>query len=169
VTPDEAVGPLTEVADYPLYVVTVADREGDRSGCLAGFVTQSSIRPPRYLVCVSKVNHTYSVAERAAAMALHLLGQDQVDVATWFGEETGDVVDKFARSAWHPGPDGVPVLDRCAAWAAGTILRHTSAGDHEAFLLAPTTGGRGTESGLLTYRLLLRRAPQLRPGHPATL
>jgi flavin reductase (DIM6/NTAB) family NADH-FMN oxidoreductase RutF len=156
---------MTAVADYPLYVVTVVDPDENLSGCLVGFTTQSSIRPPRYLVCISKLNHTYFVAERASMMALHLLGQNQVDVAALFGEETGDRTDKFTRTAWHRGPGGVAVLDHCAAWTAGTVLGRFSAGDHEAFLLGPTVGGEGTEPGLLT----LRQAPHLQPGHPATL
>ncbi len=55
--------PMTEEADFPLYVVTA--RVGDEvSGCLAGFVTQSSLRPVRFLVCVSKVNCTFRVAAK---------------------------------------------------------------------------------------------------------
>jgi flavin reductase (DIM6/NTAB) family NADH-FMN oxidoreductase RutF len=59
------------------------------SGCLAGFVTQCSISPPNFLVCISKVNHTLVVAQHSSGMGLHLLGADQVDLARLFGEETG--------------------------------------------------------------------------------
>ena len=82
--------------DYPLYVVTVRSPAGEMSGCLAGFVTQCSIGPPNFLVCVSKANHSLDVAERSSGMGLHLLGVDQADLARLFAEETGDLVDKFA-------------------------------------------------------------------------
>jgi flavin reductase (DIM6/NTAB) family NADH-FMN oxidoreductase RutF len=162
VTPDEAVAAMTVIADYPLYVATVSDGEQRRSGCVAGFVTQCSIRPPRYLACISRLNHTFAVAERAATMALHLLGTDQRDMAELFGQETGDHIDKFTRCDWSPGPGGAPILARCAAWTAGSIAAVLPAGDHHAFLVAPTIGGAGPGHGVLT-RL---GAPDLEPGHP---
>ena len=82
----------SERVDYPYYIVTVRSRDAEMAGCLAGFVTQSSIHPPNFLVCISKANHTLGVAERSTSMGLHLLGEAQVDVARLFGEETGDRV-----------------------------------------------------------------------------
>ncbi|MGW6919617.1 flavin reductase, partial [Kitasatospora sp. NPDC054939] len=46
----------------PVYVVTAANDAGQRAGCLVGFAGQCSIRPPRFTVWISKVNHTYAVA-----------------------------------------------------------------------------------------------------------
>ena len=85
----EDLGAFFDLVDYPYYVVTVRAPDADMSGCLAGFVTQCSIHPPNFLVCISKVNHTLSVAERSPGMGLHLLGADQSAMACLFGEETG--------------------------------------------------------------------------------
>jgi len=85
---------LTEKVDYPLYIVTASSGE-EMSGCLAGFVTQSSIKPVRFIVCISRVNHTYGVADRGTALGLHLLGSDQRDLAMLFGEASGDSIAKF--------------------------------------------------------------------------
>ena len=53
--------------DYPMFVVTT--RAGDEpAGCLVGFASQVSIRPPRFLVGLSKRNHTYRVARRPAIL-----------------------------------------------------------------------------------------------------
>lgn len=150
--------------DYPLMVVTVAADADERSGCIAGFVTQCSIVPPRFLVCISKVNHTFAVAQGCRSMALHLLGRDQVALASLFGEQTGDSVDKFVHCRWSRGRTGAPVLENCAAWLEGGVLDRFEVGDHVAFLMHPVAGGAGTEEGLLTYR----SAPDLDPGHPAT-
>ena len=68
--------PLVNATDYPLYVVTAA-ADGQRSGCMAGFVTQSSLQPIRFLICISRVNHTFAVADKSEGLALHLLGADQ--------------------------------------------------------------------------------------------
>ena len=159
---DVDLGPFFDLIDYAYFVVTVRSPEGEMSGCLAGFVTQCSIDPPNFLVCISKVNHTLGVAACSAGMGLHLLGQHQVDLARLFGEETGDVVDKFASVDWRLGPTGAPLLVEAAVSMDGQILGHFSVGDHEAFLLRGVRAVAGSYSGLLTYR----SAPPLTPGHP---
>ena len=144
-SPDRAVdhpgAAMAHAVDYPLYVVT-ASADGERGGCLAGFVTQCSILPPRYLVCISKLNHTFAVAERARALALHLLGESQRDMASLFGEETDDAIDKFARCDWRAGTTGVPILADCSVWVEGRVLSTTGVGDHQAFVLSVAAGGQ---------------------------
>lgn len=149
--------------DYPFYVVTVRDTDEQMGGCLAGFVTQCSIDPPQFIVCISKINHTMRVATRSAAMAIHLLGDDQIDMARLFGEETGDSTDKFSRCDWRRGTSGAPLLVESAAALEGAILGHFSVGDHEAFVFRATRSVAGTHDGLLTYR----NAPPIEAGHPA--
>jgi flavin reductase (DIM6/NTAB) family NADH-FMN oxidoreductase RutF len=161
-SPDEALEAYFDRIDYPYFVVTVRTADGEMSGCLAGFVTQCSIDPPNFLVCIAKVNHTFDVAGRSDAMGLHLLGEDQHELARIFGEETGDLVDKFAQCDWRLGPTGAPLLVESAVSMEGRILGHFSAGDHEAFLVRAERAVRGHHEGLLTYR----DAPNFRPGHP---
>lgn len=144
-----------------MYVVTAADGD-ERSGCLAGFVTQCSIVPARLVVCISKLNRTFGLAARAEVLALHLLGEDQLDLAAVFGELTGDATDKLSRVAWHPGAHGAPVLDECAAWVEGPVLQRTDFGDHVGHLLEPRSGGGGGRPGQLRFSA----ARHLHPGHP---
>jgi flavin reductase (DIM6/NTAB) family NADH-FMN oxidoreductase RutF len=84
---DGPAAPLTDAADYPLYVVTAAD-DTEMSGCLAGFVTQSSMDPVQFLVCISTINHTYPEALGSRGLGLHVLGADQHGMASLFGERT---------------------------------------------------------------------------------
>jgi flavin reductase (DIM6/NTAB) family NADH-FMN oxidoreductase RutF len=156
-----AIAPMVDRSDYPLFVVTVAAPD-ERSGCLVGFATQCSIRPPRYLVCISKDNHTWEVSQRSGSLALHLLGEDQHRLASVFGEETGDTTDKFEQVAWTDGITGSPVLSQCAAWFEGTINDRFDVGDHEACLVTPVAGGHGSHPGEFT----LSAAEDLEPGHP---
>ena len=158
-----ALAAFFDLIDYAFYVVTVHSPDAGMSGCLAGFVTQCSINPPNFLVCISKENHTLAVAERSPGMGLHLLGEDQADLARLFGEETGDLVDKFASVDWRLGPTGAPLLVDSAVSMEGQVLGHFSVGDHEAFLLRGLRAVAGAHSGLLSYR----GAPPLEPGHPA--
>lgn len=162
-TPPNAIDAFADRADYPLVVLTTINPSGERSGCLAGFITQCSVVPPRLLVCISKANHTFGVVRTAHLVPLHLLGERQGGLASRFGEQTGDRVDKFADIRWRPGPDGIPLLGDCAAWLVVELLDRFDVGDHQALLTAPTVGGPGAQSGLLT----LRAAPPLKAAHPA--
>jgi flavin reductase (DIM6/NTAB) family NADH-FMN oxidoreductase RutF len=148
--------------DLPVFVVTTA-HDGERSGCLVGFATQVSIEPPQMLVCISENNHTHRLAGHAEHVAVHLLSPDQHDLASLFGEETGDQIDKFERCAWHSGAGGVPVLQDAARSMVGRVLHRVPFADHLGLLLDPvetTVTGRAAAFGL-------RQASHLEPGHPA--
>ncbi len=162
--PARDLAPFFERVDYPYYLLTVRAPDEEMSGCLAGFVTQCSIDPPNFIACISRLNHTLGVAMRSSAMGLHLLGEEQLDMARLFGEETGDEVDKFADVDWRIGTTGAPLLADVSLALEGGILGHFSVGDHEAFLVRAVRAVGGPGRGLLTHRT----SPQLHPGHPAT-
>lgn len=156
---DEIVATLRS----PMYIVTTA-ADGEHAGCLVGFASQSSIDPPRFTVWLSEKNRTCDVAARAETLVVHVLRSDDDKLAALFGEETGDEVDKFAGVAWHPGPGGAPVLERCD-WFAGRVLAHVDGlGDHDGFVLEPI-GGEQRHAGLDS--LTFDRVRNLRPGHSA--
>lgn len=148
--------------DRAMWILTVA-AGGERSGCLMGFSTQCSIDPTRFLACVSRVNHTFAVVEGADHVAVHA-APDEADqaLASLFGEETGDEIDKFERCDWHEGPEGQPVLDGPPAWFVGRIRSRLDLGDHVGLLLEPVA-----VEGSLDGVLGLHRAKRLDPGHPA--
>ncbi|MCX4751044.1 flavin reductase family protein [Kitasatospora sp. NBC_01287] len=127
---------FSSLLDYPVYVVTAAVGE-ERAGCLVGFAGQCSLQPPRFTVWISKANRTYAVASRSRVLAVHLLPARRHDLAELFGGRTGDEVDKFAATAWEPGPGGVPVLAGAMAWFVGRVLDRADWGDHVGFLLDP--------------------------------
>jgi flavin reductase (DIM6/NTAB) family NADH-FMN oxidoreductase RutF len=151
------------VLDYPMFVVTTTDG-AEQSGCLVGFTTQTSIDPPRLLVCLSEENHTFGVACGAELLAVHRLGVDQHRLAEVFGGQTGDQSDKFAEVRWRSGPAGVPVLEDCPAHVVGRILQRWPMGDHVGFLLAPIAlDAPDVEPEPLT----LDDVEDIDPGHPA--
>jgi flavin reductase (DIM6/NTAB) family NADH-FMN oxidoreductase RutF len=149
--------------EYPMFVLTVADG-AQRSGCLVGFVTQCSIDPPHYLVCVSKANHTFPIAARADVFVVHALHERDRALAKWFGELTGDEVDKFANVDWGPGPGGTPVLDGID-WFAGRVLDRVDGGDHVGFVLDVLAGGRAERVD--EPQLGFQATRDFEPGHPA--
>lgn len=125
---------VSDVLDYPMFVVTTA-YDGRAAGCLVGFATQVSIDPPRFVVGLSNKNYTHRVALDATRLVVHLLDAESTQVARLFGESTGDEVDKFAKCAWQPGKDDVPILDDAPAWFSGSVHERIPAGDHTMFFL----------------------------------
>lgn len=166
-TTDQAPPPawdeVVDLLDYPMFVVTT--RVGtERSGCLVGFATQTSISPPRFLVGLSRRNHTTRLAADADRLVVHVLAEDDRELAELFGGTTGDEVDKFARCSWTDGPGGIPVLDGAAAWFAGRIVGRHPLGDHIGTVLAPDAAEvRDPQPRLLRFA----HVRDLDPGHPA--
>ncbi len=149
--------------DHAVLIVTARDRGGERSGCLVGFATQCSMEPSRLLICLSKVNHTFGIAEGTDVLAVHAIPHDAADLARLFAEETGDEIDKFARCAWRDGPGGVPLLDDCPDLFVGRVVQRTDVGDHVAHVLEPLL----VEGGAAAASLRLHDVLSFRPGHPA--
>ena len=133
--PDALPGLLTAL-DYPMVVVTAAAGD-ERAGCLVGFFSQCSVHPPRVAVFLSVTNRTFGIAERASHLAVHVLHEDERELAHLFGTETGDEVAKFERCTWREGPGGAPVLEASASWVAGRIIDRRSTGDHVLHVIEP--------------------------------
>jgi flavin reductase (DIM6/NTAB) family NADH-FMN oxidoreductase RutF len=147
--------------DYPMLIVTAA-ADGDRSGCLVGFSTQCSLKPLRFLVCISQANHTAAVADRSEHLAVHVLDRADLELSLLFGEQTGDRVDKFAACTWTDHR-GVPVLDGPKAWFIGRVVDRVPLGDHVGHVLEPVEGELRGELELLSFQ----QVRDMEPGHPA--
>lgn len=146
--------------DYPLFVVTAA-ADGERDGCLVGFTTQCSIHPPLFLVCLSDKNRTRRVAQRAQALAVHVVPRERRDLAELFGGETADERDKLSEVDWRPGAGGAPLIADLATRFVGRIVeRYGYGGDHTAFLLAPVEA-----EAHATDELSFQQAKDIEPGH----
>jgi flavin reductase (DIM6/NTAB) family NADH-FMN oxidoreductase RutF len=146
-----------------MYVVTAIGADGERSGCLIGFATQCSIKPPRFLVCISKQNRTLDVVSKAESVVVHFLGQGEQRLAELFGGETGDEVDKFELCEWSEGPWSIPVLAGVPGWFGGHVLDRFDLGDHVGLWLdvvvAEDRGG--------PVDLGFQAVKPVEPGHPA--
>ena len=160
---EESFGALVGQLDPAMAVVTTASG-GERAGCLIGFHAQCSIEPPRYVVWLSKANHTFRVALHARSFAVHFLTEDDAELARLFGTVSGDAVDKFTRCSWSPGPGGVPVLDDCAhRFTAERVALLDEGSDHVCLVVAPSDVVPGGP-----FRpLRLSQVDGLDPGHEA--
>ncbi|MFH9011102.1 flavin reductase family protein [Streptomyces sp. NPDC017943] len=146
-----------------MYVVTAA-AAGERAGCLVGFASQCSMRPVRFAVWLSELNHTLRVARNADVLAVHQLTREQHALAERFGGQTGDDTDKFRGVALREAHGGALVLEDAPGWFVGRIVTRVGGGDHVGFVLAPVEwGGRTRPDSPL---LRLSDALDIAPGHP---
>jgi flavin reductase (DIM6/NTAB) family NADH-FMN oxidoreductase RutF len=160
---DDYFDRLVGMLDYTMLVVTT-QADGEPSGCLVGFATQASIHPPRFLVGVSRTNHTCPVAARSDYLAVHVLARRDTGLARLFGGQTGDQVNKFDLCSWHTGPESMPILDDAMAWFVGKTLKRIDLGDHIGYLLEPVTGfAAETSEDLVSFT----DVADLEPGHQA--
>jgi flavin reductase (DIM6/NTAB) family NADH-FMN oxidoreductase RutF len=151
---------ITTGLDYSMLVAT-AQADAAPAACLVGFSTQTSIGPPRYLVCLADKNRTLRVAMRARTLGVHFLSDEQLGLARLFGSETTDEIDTFSRCRWHPDRSGTPILDDCSRWFVGQILWRRKLGDHIGFLLEPIAAhAEGSARALL-----FSHVSRLGPGH----
>ena len=102
----EAFEKLVALLDYPMFVVTT-EANGIAAGCLVGFASQASIHPPRFLVGLSKQNHTFRVAAGATYLSVHVFDREHPNAAGRVGDAR--FIDPTAGSATCPG------LARCTA------------------------------------------------------
>jgi flavin reductase (DIM6/NTAB) family NADH-FMN oxidoreductase RutF len=160
---DDYFDRLAGLLNYTMFVVTTA-AAGHASGCLVGFATQTSLKPPRFLVGLSRRNHTYGVALRAQHLAIHIVARRDIGLARLFGSQTGDEIDKFERCSWHSGPEGMPILDDAVAWFVGKTLDRLDIGDHLGYLLEPVAGHAPEHADDLVS---LSDVLDLEPGHDA--
>src|SRR6185312_5282820 len=78
------------------------------AGFTATSFTSVSLDPPLVSFCLAKTASAWPAVEAASTIAVHVLTQEQEHVARTFATRG---IDRFAvHGAWHPGPDGVPLL-----------------------------------------------------------
>lgn len=153
-----------------MVIVTARDSTGRAGGCLCGFTSQCSIDPPRLVVWISRANATYPIAVEAEILAVHAATDRRRDLARWFGEVTGDDLDKLAPLARHPGPEGSILLDGLPDVVIGRVVHRivlpdgAGGADHEGFVLEPLDVRVDPDSD---QPLRLQATLDLEPGHPA--
>lgn len=112
-------------------VYVLATRRGQETSAMtASQVMQTSERPPCIAVAVRGDRYTHDRILESGTFALSILREDQVDVATHFGETSGEYYDKFQGVPYGVTPGGSPFLLDCLAYLDCRLLDTAHAGDH---------------------------------------
>jgi len=116
----------------------------------AAWVTRASERPPCVAVAVRDDRYTRDIVAESSIFSLSVLRDDQVDVATHFGDTSGEYHDKLQGIPYGQTPGGAPFLLDCLAYLDCRVLDTVRAGDHTVFIGEVTSA-----------ELLYTDAPQL--------
>jgi flavin reductase (DIM6/NTAB) family NADH-FMN oxidoreductase RutF len=147
---DESFEDFMGMLDGPVFVVTTQS-DGHPSGCLVSFATQTSVRPPSFMVVVPRNSDIRESARRSEHLAVHVLSQRHVALAELFDSQTDDLTNKFERCSWRAGPNKMPILDEAIAWFVGRTAHWIEIGDHVAYLLEPVATWAPESSEELLY------------------
>lgn len=109
--------------------VAVITAQGERPvGFTATSLTSVSAEPPMISFGVGTSSSSWPVLAEAEHIGVHVLGEHQRDLAATFARSGAD---RFgAPTRWHPGPEGVPLLDGVLAWLVCRVVARVPAGDH---------------------------------------
>ncbi|GHH20991.1 flavin reductase family protein [Streptomyces rubradiris] len=108
-------------------VVTTMDRDGARRGFTATAFSSLSSSPPLVLVCLDRSADCSPAFDAAEAMAVHLLRDDQEQLAMRFATKGAD---KYAGLPSTPGLARVPLLDGVLARLECELVNRFDGGDH---------------------------------------
>lgn len=128
-------------------VVTSVREDGTPAGMTATAFTSVSLSPPMVLVCVDAGSRTAAAISRHGAFAVNILEASQHDLAARFASSADD---KFAGLAWHPGLEGVPVLDGVLASVVCLVRSSIEAGTHR-IELAEVVAAQHRDGAPLVY------------------
>ena len=97
------------------------------AGFTATSFTSVSLEPALVSFYLSATASTAAAVRAADIFAVHVLSEDQAELAARFATSG---TDRFAGTRWSPGPLGVPLLEDVPAWLTARPVLRQPVGDH---------------------------------------
>ncbi|WP_328345991.1 flavin reductase family protein [Micromonospora sp. NBC_00421] len=115
--------------------VTAVTADGVVAALTVNSFTSVSLEPAKVLFCVTSFSSSFPVLLASDRIAIHILSQDQQDVARRFATSGLSGAERLAGVSWVPGTDGVPLLPDTPAILTGRRDEVVTSGDHVIILL----------------------------------
>lgn len=126
-----------------LFIVTVANNQGQETGVLASWVQQTSFDPPMVTIAVNVKRYINSWMEERPTIGLSLLGDGQTQFLKHFGAGFAPDDAAFTGITLVRSPQGLPMLADALGWMEGAVQGRLVAGDHVLYTVQITAAGRG--------------------------
>lgn len=115
--------------------VTAVTADGRLAALTVNSFTSVSLDPPQVLFCLATSSSSFSVLEVAQRISVHILREDQEDLARRFATSGLSGEAKLEGVEWASGPDGVPIIENTAATLVGHPGQLITSGDHVIILV----------------------------------
>lgn len=109
----------------PVSIVTTVDSSGRACGVTVGTLCWVSFTPPLVMFCLDRSGRSHRVLTTADHVLVHVLGDDQADIAARFARTDLDRFDGM-RDSWH----GLPTIPDTALRLSCTRHQVVAGGDH---------------------------------------
>ena len=117
---------------YGVYILT-SKFENNYCAATVTWVSQASFEPPLISVCIKGDSASYAVVKERGEFLLHLLGQDQKDLAASFFKPT-ILENGLINGQTYQLQDDFPLLTAVPAYIKCSVLDILEKGDHPLFL-----------------------------------
>jgi flavin reductase (DIM6/NTAB) family NADH-FMN oxidoreductase RutF len=118
---------------YGLFLLTAKNGE-DVASATVNWVTQTSFKPPLVAVGIKQDGHPYEVVKAAGAFAVHVIGEDQKDVAQTFFGSVAPEGNKLGPLTFTSKTTGAPIVNELPAYWECRLVTIVEEGDHHVFV-----------------------------------
>ncbi|URM92281.1 flavin reductase family protein [Streptomyces sp. MRC013] len=126
-------------------VITAPGPGGRPAGFTAGSLASVSAEPPLVSFGIGTGSSSWPAVLAATHVGVHLLGEDQRELAAVFARSGAD---RFAApTRWTTGPEGVPLLDGVLVWLVCRVAGRVPAGDHRIVVAEIVAGDAEAREG----------------------
>ncbi len=156
---EQTIQQITSHFWSPLVAITTT-HDGQANGQIAVSALNASILRdhPRILIDIWKANFTHHLLLESGVFALHLLGEQNLNLIEQLGLRSGRDGDKLAGLRWETRQTGSPILLDTLSYVEAHVRATLDAGDMTSFLADILDGGIlnvGTPLAWSTARPLL--------------
>ncbi len=129
--------------------VVTTRRDDSLHGTTVSALSSVSLDPPQLLACLNQRSLTGQTIAATGWFAVNILAATQQDLALRFAAREGE---KFAGLRWHPGANGMPLLDDTLASLECRVVSQAIAGTHYIFVGGVVTAATREGSPLAYFR-----------------
>ena len=117
---------------YGVYILT-SKFEENYCAATVTWVSQASFEPPLISVCIKRDSASYAVVKERGEYLLHILGENQKDLAASFFKQTILENGLINKQKYHL-QDNLPLLAAVPAYLKCKVIEIVEKGDHPLFL-----------------------------------
>lgn len=123
---------VLRMLSYGVYVLT-SKFEENYCAATVTWVSQASFEPPLVTVCIKRDSKAYTVVKKRGEFILHLLGEDQKDIAAVFFKSSLIENGQINGEAFNLVND-LPILAEPPSYLNCKVVEILENGDHPLFL-----------------------------------